>query len=208
MGPHMLLGPVGAHPSECTHARAGTQCIRVVALGDVLCAHVRADVTGLHVGAQGLSVSVTICKKESVHMGDATSNRAMREPSALDAHECYMPGCGSSHNCIGVCMCAQIQVVWWRVCTSHAYATQMLPVCMAVATSAECMGVMGVARSSVCAWAGHTHLHTGVHMCASVGASPSGRACIRVHICVCELSWVQGRALVYGNATCPGALGH
>ena len=56
----------------------------------------------------------------------------------------------------------------------------------------------------VSACAGHMHLHTGVHICASVGASMSRRA----HLCVCVLSWVQGRMLVYGDATCPGALGH
>ena len=181
MGPCMLLRPVGAHPSKCMHMCAGVQCIRVVALGDILCVHVHADVTGSHVGARGLSVSVTICDKESVRVGDTASNGAMWEPSALDAHECCTPGCGSSRNCIGACMCARIQVMWRHMCTSHAYATWMLPVCMAIATSAECMGVT---HSSVCACASHAHLHTGVHICASVGASPSRRARICVHVCV------------------------
>ena len=52
------------------------------------------------------------------------------------------------HNCIGACMCAQIRVMWRHVCTSHAYTRRVLPVCMAVA-SAQCMGVTGVACSSV-----------------------------------------------------------
>lgn len=41
----------------------------------------------------------------------------------------------NTHNCIGACMCVQTWVVWQRVCTSHAYATWVLPVCMAVASA-------------------------------------------------------------------------
>ena len=39
--------PVGVHPSKCMHACVGVQCVMVVVLGDILCVHAHADMTGV-----------------------------------------------------------------------------------------------------------------------------------------------------------------